>query len=197
MPWRYSPWGRKDSHMTEWLSLSLSMAVNTIPLLPLSRSCLGTSLGVQWLRSYTSDAGGLGSTSGQGVRSHTPQLRSEISTAATKTQFSEINKIYIYIYIFFFFKIMSLILLKYSPGKNTGMGCHSLLQGSSWPRDGTWISCIAGRFFTVWATREALDCSHLLFSKILPTVQTKDKWQSLRKFYHIPNILMNCHFTFF
>jgi len=26
---------------------------------------------------------------------------------------------------------------------------------SSWPRDGTWVSCIAGRFFTVWATREA------------------------------------------
>ena len=30
-------------------------------------------------------------------------------------------------------------------------------RGSSWPRDWThvsWISCIAGRFFTVWATRE-------------------------------------------
>ena len=30
--------------------------------------------------------------------------------------------------------------------------------GSSWPRDGTCISCvscIAGRFFTIWATREA------------------------------------------
>ena len=26
--------------------------------------------------------------------------------------------------------------------------------GSSWPRDWTWVSCIAGRFFTVWATRE-------------------------------------------
>ena len=28
-------------------------------------------------------------------------------------------------------------------------------RGSSQPRDGTWISYIAGRFFTVWATREA------------------------------------------
>ena len=27
--------------------------------------------------------------------------------------------------------------------------------GSSWPRDRTWVSCIAGRFFTIWATREA------------------------------------------
>ena len=39
-----------------------------------------------------------------------------------------------------------------SPGKNTGVGCHALLQGSSQPRDWTWvscISCIAGRFFIV------------------------------------------------
>ena len=28
-------------------------------------------------------------------------------------------------------------------------------RGSSWPRDQTWISCMAGRFFTIWATREA------------------------------------------
>ena len=27
-------------------------------------------------------------------------------------------------------------------------------RGSSQPRDQTWVSCIAGRFFTVWATRE-------------------------------------------
>ena len=28
-------------------------------------------------------------------------------------------------------------------------------RGSSQPRDQTQVSCIAGRFFTVWATREA------------------------------------------
>ena len=28
-------------------------------------------------------------------------------------------------------------------------------RGSSWPRDRTWVSRIAGRFFTIWATREA------------------------------------------
>ena len=28
-------------------------------------------------------------------------------------------------------------------------------RGPSQPRDQTWVSCIAGRFFTVWATREA------------------------------------------
>ena len=83
-----------------------------------------------------------------------------------------------------------------SPGKNTGVNCHGLLQGifltqgsnpglphcrwifyhlshqgsprilewvayflsrgSSWPRNWTEVFCIAGRFFTSWATREAL-----------------------------------------
>ena len=49
-----------------------------------------------------------------------------------------------------------------------GSSVHGILQagilewvgmsspgGSSWPRDRTWVSCIAGRFFTIWATREA------------------------------------------
>ena len=31
----------------------------------------------------------------------------------------------------------------------------SFSRGSSWPRDWTQVSCIAGRFFTTWATREA------------------------------------------
>ena len=30
-----------------------------------------------------------------------------------------------------------------SPGKNTGLGSHSLLEGSSWPRNWTWVFCIA------------------------------------------------------
>ena len=36
------------------------------------------------------------------------------------------------------------------PGKNTGVGCHFLLRGSSQPRDWThnsYVFCIAGRFF--------------------------------------------------
>ena len=49
-----------------------------------------------------------------------------------------------------------------SPGKNTGGGwvAISFSRGSSWPRDRTPVSCIAGRFFTLWATREA----HVFFS---------------------------------
>ena len=32
----------------------------------------------------------------------------------------------------------------------------SFSKRSSWPRDWAWVSCIVGRFFTTWATREAL-----------------------------------------
>ena len=42
-----------------------------------------------------------------------------------------------------------------SPSKNTGVGTHSFSRGSSQPRDPTQVSCIAGRFFTFWATGEA------------------------------------------
>ena len=39
------------------------------------------------------------------------------------------------------------------PDKDTGVGCYLLFQG---PRDRTWVSCIPGRRFNLWATREAL-----------------------------------------
>ena len=55
-----------------------------------------------------------------------------------------------------------------SPGKNTGVGCHALLQGSSWPRDRTCIlnphlmsSALAGGFFTTSARLKAM-CSQLI-----------------------------------
>ena len=32
----------------------------------------------------------------------------------------------------------------------------SFFRGFSWPMDRTWVSCIVGRFFTNWATWEAL-----------------------------------------
>ena len=42
-----------------------------------------------------------------------------------------------------------------SSGKNARVGCHTSPRGSSQPRDQTQVSPIAGRFFTIWATREA------------------------------------------
>ena len=47
------------------------------------------------------------------------------------------------------------------PVKNTGVGSHFLLQGSFWPRDWTQVSCTTGRFFTIWATREAQERQRL------------------------------------
>ena len=52
-----------------------------------------------------------------------------------------------------------------------GFSVHGILQarilervaipfskGSSWPRDRTQVSCFAGGFFTIWATKEARKC---------------------------------------
>ena len=54
-----------------------------------------------------------------------------------------------------------------SSGQNTGVGSHFLLQGSSQPRDPTQISCLADRFFTSWATREAYGSQSSLHSSDL------------------------------
>ena len=37
-------------------------------------------------------------------------------------------------------------------GKNIGVGSHAFSRGSFQPRIRTQVSCIAGRFFTIWAT---------------------------------------------
>ena len=44
----------------------------------------------------------------------------------------------------------------YSPGKSTGVGYHPLLQGIFLTQGSNLVSHTAGRFFTIWATREAL-----------------------------------------
>ena len=49
-----------------------------------------------------------------------------------------------------------------SPDKNTSVVAIPFSRGSSQPRDCTWVSCIAGRSFTVWATREASPESNLM-----------------------------------
>ena len=43
-------------------------------------------------------------------------------------------------------------------GKNTGVGCHVLLQGIFLTKDGTYVSCVActARFFTISATSGGL-----------------------------------------
>ena len=40
------------------------------------------------------------------------------------------------------------------PGKNTGVGCHFLLQGIFPTQGSNQVSCIVARRFTIWATRQ-------------------------------------------
>ena len=80
-----------------------------------------------------------------------------------------------------------------SLGQNTGVGSLSLLQGSSQPRDQTQVSCITGRFFTVWATREAhvyttyTVCIWYCYSMLSPLLFLGFPWLSFLccLFFHI------------
>ena len=36
----------------------------------------------------------------------------------------------------------------------------SFSRGSSWPRDQTQVSCLAGKSFTIWATKENIQGTH-------------------------------------
>ena len=58
-------------------------------------------------------------------------------------------------------------------------------RASSWHRDQTWVFCIGGRFFTIWATREAskntgVGC-HVLLQGISPTQGTICKVKKKKK----------------
>ena len=61
-----------------------------------------------------------------------------------------------------------------SSGKNPGEGSHSLLQVIVPTRDWTWISHIAGRYFTIWPTREAHS-----------TPQTASYWKSIMQLWPV------------
>ena len=41
----------------------------------------------------------------------------------------------------------------------------SFSRGSSWPRDRTQVFCIAGRLFTIWASREAYKILYICLNK--------------------------------
>ena len=69
-----------------------------------------------------------------------------------------------------------------SPGQNTGVGSISLLQGSSQPRNRIQVFCIAGGFFTSWATGEAWKKQNLL---LLP-------WYLNRKIYTLLHSFKYC-----
>ena len=59
---------------------------------------------------------------------------------------------------------------------NTGVGSLPFFRESSWPRNWTGVSCLAGIFFTSWATREARELVYMIHIFSLnyfpPTVRT-------------------------
>ena len=55
----------------------------------------------------------------------------------------------------------------------------SFSRGSSWPRNWTRVSCIAGRCFTIWATREAPKNKHLFAIRYSTFLLRKEVWSSL------------------
>ena len=73
----------------------------------------------------------------------------------------------------------------HSPGRNTGVGCHAFLQETFPNRDQTQVSHTAGRFFTVWATKEAYtwwtQCLYFIHSNICVTYWKRSWcWEILR-----------------
>ena len=75
-----------------------------------------------------------------------------------------------------------------SPGKNTGVGCHALLHGSSQPRDRAQVSHMAGGFFTTWATRRSSRLtgvgSHSLLQGSFPTPELNQNLLHCRWILH-------------
>ena len=82
-----------------------------------------------------------------------------------------------------------------SPGQNTGVGSLPFSRGSSQPRDQTQVSCIAGGFFTIRATKEAPYLSRVLLSfgldKPDATLEfwvTCDLYQVVRSLWLTPSV---------
>ena len=48
-----------------------------------------------------------------------------------------------------------------SPGKNTEWVAIPFSRRSSWSREQTQVSCIAGKFFTIWTTKEVLQILYI------------------------------------
>ena len=74
--------------------------------------------------------------------------------------------------------------------KNTGVGSpFHPSNGSSWPRNQTGVSCIAGGFFTKWSSREVRIMNVCILIKTFifyphGTLGSHNYWISNRSFHH-------------
>ena len=132
----------------------------------------GTSLLVKWLRLYTSNAGRVGLIPGQGTKILdavwcSQKVKKIINRVNPKSShYKERIIIFLFIYRRWWSESVSHSVVSSSlwppglyparflcpwtaPGKDTGEWVAvPFSRGSSWPRNRTQISCIAGRFFT-------------------------------------------------
>ena len=98
-----------------------------------------------------------------------------------------------------------------SPGQNTGVGSLSLLQGIFPTQGSNKVSCIAGQFFTSWATRDQLSYQEspirsrvLVKSVVSPVIQPGWsihwwKWSTVASYYHCIAVhfpLSSIHFIY-
>ena len=67
-------------------------------------------------------------------------------------------------------------LLSEPPGKpkTTGVVTYPFCRGTSWSRNRTQVSCIAGEFYTSWATREAYTHTHTLIWRLPGCLSSKE-----------------------
>ena len=120
---------------------------------------------VQWFRHHTSNAGGPGSIPGWGTGFHMPQLKvcmSQLKVLCASVRLCDPTDCSLSgssVYGIFQARGREWIAISFS-------------RGSSRPRNWTQVSRIAGRLFTVWATREA---SSKEGSKILDQRATPQK----------------------
>ena len=69
-----------------------------------------------------------------------------------------------------------------SLGKKTGVGCHSLLQMVFL----TQVSCIAGRFFTIWATSKVTIGTDCCYNNFIPRKKPDCFNLSTTSDHHLP-----------
>ena len=81
------------------------------------------------------------------------------------------------------------------PGKNTGVGCHLLLHGSSRPRDKHWSSALADWFFTADPSWKLLIIAYCIW-KPLWDCQHSWLWPCISTMF-IPYLSRNCEIFLF
>ena len=72
-------------------------------------------------------------------------------------------------------------------------GAISFSRGSSWPRNWTWVSCIADRRFTLWATREGSQLLGQGTNKRLPSSKAEEgSWLYCFSSLGAPGLPLEC-----